>query len=503
MAPLSVRGVLVFCAAAPMHVAVGALAAQGPADARPTDTRTQEPSPATLEDVFDVLERLQRAHARATPELRERVRAHERADAALTAFGRSQRARAVEEWVRLRLELEGATTETALLAACLRLEAFRDGGMTRRLRGFYSNGGFGAEVAFRVRALAPIPELAGHTLASDRVWVEFQDPLTPSWGPEDPRRANVRLAFDAKGCLTPVTCDVQFGPTGNWDSAVQLCVDGTSVDAVWVENELRDAEQRRLALLRRAGLDAKGAWSKEEPRADSADGDGVERESRRRCFVSRVELVTASADSERSAEFLARWNALPPDVLHDEWYAPLARTLPLEAEALRTLERTDDPLTAASRNGPVWRTFALDASRDIAAWVRLPLRTVTSDRGTVVALQPEGFDEGWFLRLAGGGALFALGPAAGFRVVALDGRALADDPAQLAAALQALERELAGGPVYVIAAGGAIPFARRAATAFPERIAGVAALPRGSGGAPVRVLGLEAELREALAAWTK
>jgi len=93
------------------------------------------------------------------------------------------------------------------------------------------------------------------------------------------------------------------------------------------------------------------------------------------------------------------------------------------------------PGRAASRDGPVWCTFALDATGGIAAWVRVPPRTVTRDRGTLVGLRREGFDEGWCLRLAGGGALFTLGPAARFRVAALDNRALASDTDQLEAEL--------------------------------------------------------------------
>ena len=359
------------------------------------------------------------------------------------------------------------------------------------------------DVAMRVRALFHAPELAGRVSDEGAFWVQYLDPFFRDLAPDDPRRADITIAFDEHGHMAPVHAAVQLGPTGCWDCLVQLRRAETVLDVTIVENAIDEASERRAILFE--WIDEVGG--PDDPPVGRSTGSQrptlQERlwSARWRAFHSRLALMTGAASAERSAEFLIGRNEVPPQHVHVpvRWVTPWTSTM-LEAEALAFRSRVEGrgPLEVAAQSGPIWRTFAIGPDRDVAAWVRVPDHVSEDVPSLVVVLHPEGFDEGWALALGGRGACFTLSSERWFGVLAVDNTPLAADPSTLGTLLESVALELDIGAVYLMGAGTGGALARRLAEVHPKLVAGVAVLPSGKHGAPFAALGLEDTIDGAL-----
>lgn len=465
----------------------------------PGHVEARTASHSTLFDGFDAYERLVHGFVSADLAVQNLWEVHARADHALAAWQRGERREAVEVWTRLALEIEGKNDDADLLAAVLRLECVEDGTATRIRRGFYSDGMWTRTTQLRVRALFPVPQLASRSFGDEAGLVKCVDLM---FGDDHfPTEAGARfpVALDASGRFERIIVALEVGPIGWYPCDVALEVSGRTLDRIRIHNGATDAASRRSWLLEQAS--ALGSDSRHEAALTA-----------RRAFASRVARVVDAANLERSCEFLfgcaervvareprPRWETRRIAGMQEH------ESLVREAEALRDGRSPYADRTWTTRMGPYWRTHA-HREQDVPAWTLIPKAGGDSALPVIVVLHEDGFDEGWAVRLAGGGALFEEADRRGFAVLAPPNAELEADPSALTALIDSLALDLSidRARVHVLAPASAAPLARRLAEVHPTLVASVIALDEveGPDGAAIagvgRVLGLERAIARAL-----
>jgi hypothetical protein len=461
------------------------------------DARTADLT--TLCDGFDAYERLVAAFASADDAVQHDPEVHARADRALSDWQRRERRAAVEGWTRLALELEGATGDADLLAAVLRLECVENGAVTRIRRGFYSDGMWTRTTQLRVRALFPVPELASRSFGDEVGLVELVDLLMPKGALTPETGVPFPLEFDAVGRFERIIVDMEVGPMGWYSCDVQLAVSGRTFDRIRIHNGATDAVSRRYSLLEQASALGSASHDDAAPTA-------------RRAFASRIALVVDAASLERSSEFLfgcaervvareprARWESRRVTSLEEQ------QLFVFEARALRDGRSPYADRAWTTKIGPYWRTHT-HGNRDVPAWTLIPKAGGDSALPVIIALHEVGFDEGWAVGLAGGGALFEEADQRGFAVLAPPNAELEADPATFTALIDSLSADVRVDRtrIHVFAPASAAPLARRIAELHPALVASVVVLsevadPDGVPSAGFgRVLGLERPIARAL-----
>ncbi len=446
---------------------------------------------ATLFDGCEAWHRVAAAYAAldAPQEVAEDV--HTRAERALEAWQRGERCVAIGAWVRLALELEGATEELDLVAAALRLECVDGGRPTRIRRGFYSNGSFSSPTNVAVRQLFELPELAGRSFGEDAGLVVSVSTLL---GPSDKsaERAQFPLAFDAGGSWGPLQLSLEVGHMGFYDGWIELYVHGRWVDRFVISNGPTSPGDQR-AQLRRISF---GGGDTPLP-GGLHDGRYV---GAKRAFASRVALLVDSADMERSAEF-AIGMVEPPDPRRPGRRSPPAIDAISTFTGVLTGEATQPTRPGpylAAMSAPLWRTF-VHRDGDVPAWVHVPKSPSDRPPPLVVLLHEPGFDEGWARLVAGGGTLFDVAAHRGVALLAPENATLSRDPSALGSLIAGVEAEV---PIdrerlVLVAPVGASELATRLVAENPSLSLELRSLgaPLGAVAAPLpgvgRVLGLE------------
>jgi hypothetical protein len=457
----------------------------------------------TLYDGFAAYELLVDAFESADSETRVAFRAHARADRALEDWQRGERRAAVESWTWLALELQGDDGELDLLAAALRMECIDSGRVTRTRRGCFTFGESSGATRVRVRALFPLPELA-----TRRIEVELATAtsvVTPAGREDFPTETIGQLAieFDSSGRLARVDTGVPVGPfdvrvgiRDHCECDVELRASGRSLDRIRVVNFI-------------AAAFAPFPWT---PDLDTIETMGpVALQGAYRALWSRHALGVEAASLERSREFL--FGAAEPvraRARQPRWYVqgrpPGCSALSIPEDVVLKDGRSpyaDREWTTAM--GPYWRTH-VNGRRDVPAWTLVPKAGGDSGLPVIVVLHEVGFDEGWAVRLAGGGALFEEADRHGFAVLAPPNAELEADPSAFTALIDslALDVSIDRTRVYVLAPASAAPLARRLAELHPTLVASTIVLGEVNGpdGAPLagvgRVLGLERAIASAL-----